>query len=61
MAGGNLGDLWFDLNIKDSNVRSKLKEISEALSELDLKTESGRKSAEKLFKPKIRNYHPIHD
>ena len=50
MAGGNLGDLWFDLNIKDSNVRSKLKEISEALSELDLKTESGRKSAEKLFK-----------
>ena len=38
MAGGNLGDLWFDLNIKDSNVRSKLKEISEALSELDLKT-----------------------
>ena len=49
MAGGNLGDLWFDLNIKDSNVRSKLKEISEALSELDLKTESGRKSAEKLF------------
>ena len=50
MAGGNLGDLWFDLNIRDSNVRSKLKEISEALSELDLKTESGRKSAEKLFK-----------
>ena len=50
MAGGNLGDLWFDLNIKDSYVRSKLKEISEALSELDLKTESGRKSAEKLFK-----------
>ena len=50
MADGNLGDLWFDLNIKDSNVRSKLKEISEALSELDLKTESGRKSAEKLFK-----------
>lgn len=50
MAGGNLGDLWFDLNIKDSNVRSKLKEISEVLSELDLKTESGRKSAEKLFK-----------
>ena len=50
MAGGNLGNLWFDLNIKDSNVRSKLKEISEALSELDLKTESGRKSAEKLFK-----------
>ena len=50
MAGGNLGDLWFDLNIKDSNVRSKLKEISEALSELDLKTESGRKSAEKFFK-----------
>ena len=50
MAGGNLGDLWFDLNIKDSNVRSKLKEISEALSELDLKTESGRKSVEKLFK-----------
>mgnify|MGYP007082878810 FL=1 len=50
MAGGNLGDLWFNLNIKDSNVRSKLKEISEALSELDLKTESGRKSAEKLFK-----------
>ena len=50
MAGGNLGDLWFDLNIKDSNVRSKLKEISEALSELDLKIESGRKSAEKLFK-----------
>lgn len=50
MAGGNLGDLWFDLNIKDSNVRSKLKEISEALSELDLKTESGRKSSEKLFK-----------
>lgn len=50
MAGGNLGGLWFDLNIKDSNVRSKLKEISEALSELDLKTESGRKSAEKLFK-----------
>ncbi len=50
MAGENLGDLWFDLNIKDSNVRSKLKEISEALSELDLKTESGRKSAEKLFK-----------
>ena len=50
MAGGNLGDLWFDLNIKDSNVRSKLKEISEALSELDQKTESGRKSAEKLFK-----------
>ena len=49
MVGGNLGDLWFDLNIKDSNVRSKLKEISEALSELDLKTESGRKSAEKLF------------
>ena len=49
MAGGNLGDLWFDLNIKDSNVRSKLKEISEALSKLDLKTESGRKSAEKLF------------
>ena len=50
MAGGNLGDLWFDLNIKDSNVRSKLKEISEVLSELDLKTESGRKSAERLFK-----------
>ena len=50
MEGGNLGDLWFDLNIKDSNVRSKLKEISEVLSELDLKTESGRKSAEKLFK-----------
>ena len=42
--------MWFDLNIKDSNVRSKLKEISEVLSELDLKTESGRKSAEKLFK-----------
>ena len=50
MAGGNLGDLWFDLNIKDNNVRAKLKEISEALSELDLKTVSGRKSAEKLFK-----------
>ena len=50
MAGGNLGDLWFDLNIKDSNVKSKLKEISEVLSELDLKTESGRKSAERLFK-----------
>ena len=44
MAGGNLGDLWFDLNIKDNNVRAKLKEISEALSELDLKTVSGRKS-----------------
>ncbi len=56
MAAENLGELWFDLNVRASSAKTTLKELSLALSELDLKSENGRKSAENLFKVFNRAY-----
>lgn len=48
MAGGNLGDLWFNLSIK-SNVRQDLNAIGEMLQGLDLKSARTRKDLEGIF------------
>ena len=48
MAGGNLGDLWFNLSVK-SNVRQDLNTIGELLQGLDLKSAQTRKSLEGIF------------
>lgn len=48
MAGGNLGDLWFNLSVK-SNVRQDLNVIGELLQGLDLKSAQTRKGLEGIF------------
>lgn len=48
MAGGNLGDLWFNLSVK-SNVRQDLNAIGELLQGLDLKSARTRKELEGIF------------
>lgn len=48
MAGGNLGDLWFNLSVK-SNVRQDLNTIGELLQGLDLKSAQTRKGLEGIF------------
>ena len=48
MAGGNLGDLWFNLSVK-SNVRQDLNAIVELLQGLDLKSARTRKELEGIF------------
>lgn len=48
MAGGNLGDLWFNLSVK-SNVKQDLNAIGELLQGLDLKSARTRKELEGIF------------
>ena len=48
MAGGNLGDLWFNLSVK-SNVKQDLNAIGELLQGLDLKSARTRKDLEGIF------------
>ena len=50
MADGNLGSLWFDLNVKTSEAKSNLKSLAMELSLLNLKTEAGKKAAQELFR-----------
>lgn len=49
MADGNLGNLWFDLNLRSNGTEKEIKKLQSKLEELDLATKKGREEAEKLF------------